>query len=242
MQERRAHSPSPVSQAGPPAGSGTEAGRRGARAGPSGPARMALLLVIATGVVVLDQWSKSWALGALGEVARRHVIGPVYLSLTFNSGAAFSLGAGASPVIEAVAIALVVGVVVFSRRAAKGGTNLAVIVGLGLLLGGALSNLGDRLFRHNHGAVVDFIQLVSWWPTFNVADAAITVGAVTLVVALVFFTPVRRTTGPEPAVKRQPVPCSAPGQPADDRSADDRSTDDRSGRAAQLPGGESGQG
>jgi signal peptidase II len=155
-------------------------------------ARTALLLTIAALVAALDQWSKSWALRALSEVGRRHVIGPMYLSLTFNRGAAFSLGAGASPVIEAVAIALVVGVIAFSRRAAMGRANLAVVVGLGLLLGGAISNLGDRLFRHHHGAVIDFIQLVSWWPTFNVADASITVGAVTVVAALVFFPPAKR--------------------------------------------------
>jgi len=153
-----------------------------------------LLLVVAATVVALDQWSKSWALHDLSDVARRHVIGPVYLTLTFNRGAAFSLGAGASPIIEAVAIALVVVVIAMSRRAAKGGANVAIIIGLGLLLGGALSNLADRLFRHHHGAVVDFIQLVSWWPTFNVADASITVGAVTLVVAMVFIPPTRTST------------------------------------------------
>ena len=59
-------------------------------------------------------------------------------------------------------------------------------VGLGLLLGGALGNLGDRLFRHPKGfpgGVVDFIQAVSWWPIFNVADAAIVVGVIILVLA-----------------------------------------------------------
>ncbi len=62
----------------------------------------------------------------------------------------------------------------------------AVIVGLALLAGGALSNLADRVFRHHNGAVVDFVQAVNWWPTFNVADAAITVGAVIAGIALVF--------------------------------------------------------
>jgi signal peptidase II len=70
-----------------------------------------------------------------------------------------------------------------------------VIVALGLLAGGAVSNLADRFFRHHHGGVVDFIQLVSWWATFNVADAAITVGALTLVVTMVLF-PGGRASGP----------------------------------------------
>ena len=182
-----------MSPAGPPAADAFHGGT-----GPSGRLRArplfnaGLVLIVAVVVVVLDQLTKSWALGDLSSGGPRHVIGPIYLALTFNRGAAFSLGAGASPIIEAVAIALVVGVIALSRRAARGGASIAVLVGLGLLLGGALSNLGDRLFRHHHGAVVDFIQLVSWWPTFNVADASITVGAVTIVVAMVLFPPARR--------------------------------------------------
>jgi len=77
--------------------------------------------------------------------------------------------------------------IAFSGRAARIGVSLAIVVGLGLLCGGALSNLADRLFGAHHGAVVDFIRAVSWWPTFNVADAAITTGAVTVAVSLVFF-------------------------------------------------------
>lgn len=151
------------------------------------------MLLVASAVVALDQWSKSWAQHDLVGVGRRHIVGPVYLSLGFNRGAAFSLGTGATPVIEALAIVLVVGVIAFSRRVTRGGARLPVVIGLGLLLGGALSNLGDRLFRHHGGAVVDFIQLVSWWPTFNVADASITVGAVMVVVVLVFLSPANET-------------------------------------------------
>jgi signal peptidase II len=154
--------------------------------------RGAVFVGIAAGVIALDQWSKSWALRSLGPVGHRHVIGPVNLVLTFNRGAAFSLGSGATPVIEAVAIALVVLVVAFSRRLALGGTGLAVIIGLGLLFGGAMSNLADRFFRHHNGAVVDFIQAVSWWPTFNVADAAVTCGAVIAAIALLFSSGDRR--------------------------------------------------
>jgi signal peptidase II len=203
-----------MSPAGPPAINGSSvgapsaetqlAGTQSAGAHPAGTGpsvqqarrrlvSIGLLLLVAVAVVVLDQLTKSWALNQLGDSSPRHVIGPTYLVLTFNKGAAFSLGAGAAPIIEAVAIALVVGVVALSGRAVKGGTSLAVIIGLGLLLGGALSNLGDRLFRHHHGAVVDFIQLVSWWPTFNIADASITVGAVTLVIALVLFPPAQKS-------------------------------------------------
>ncbi len=212
--------------AGPPAINGPPAGISSARGPSAAPSsaqptarpfvNIALLLLIAAAVVVLDQLSKSWALQELTDLSRRHVIGPMYLVLTFNKGAAFSLGVGAAPIIEAAAIALVVGVVVLSGRAAKGGASLAVIVGLGLLLGGALSNLGDRLFRHHHGAVVDFIQLVSWWPTFNIADVSITVGAATVVIALVFFPPAKRSD--------EAVPELSPGQPAGGRAGSGSAT------------------
>jgi signal peptidase II len=146
------------------------------------------LAAIAGCVVAVDQWTKSWATRSLSS-RPRHVVGPVYLVLTSNRGAAFSLGSGIEPVIVAAAILLAVVVVLVSGRLvsgrlAKGGSSWASIVGLGLLTGGAVSNLADRFFRHHHGGVVDFIQLVSWWPIFNVADASITIGAVVIAVSL----------------------------------------------------------
>ena len=147
--------------------------------------RSALLVGVAAGVVALDQWTKSWAQEHLVLDVPRHVLGPAYLVLTYNKGAAFSFGTGASPVIAVLAVGLVMTVVFYSRRLAKGGAAWPVMVALGLLAGGAVSNLADRFFRHHHGAVVDFIQLVSWWAIFNVADAAITVGALALAASLV---------------------------------------------------------
>jgi signal peptidase II len=153
--------------------------------------RALVLAAIAGAVIAVDQWTKSWALHNLSTTGPRHVLGPVYLVLSFNRGAAFSLGSGASPVIEALASALAVAVIAFSGRAARIGASPVVVVGLGLLSGGALSNLADRVLGDHHGAVVDFIQAVSWWPTFNVADAAITTGAVTVAVSLAFFSRAR---------------------------------------------------
>lgn len=173
--------------------------------------RGALLPGIAAGVIALDQWSKSRVQQSLRSGVPHHVVGPTYLVLTFNQGAAFSLGSGASPVIAAVAVALAVAVLWFSGRLARGGGNVAAIVGFGLLSGGALSNLADRFFRHHHGGVVDFIQLVSWWPIFNVADAAITVGAATIAVALVFFSVPMR---PAPSTVQSSPPVHRPVSPA----------------------------
>jgi signal peptidase II len=141
-----------------------------------------LIVAVAALVVVLDQSTKSWALHNLN--VPRHVLGPVYLTLTFNKGAAFSVGTGISPIVEAVAIVLVVALIGFSRRMNES-APLWAYGALGLLLGGAIGNLIDRVVRNipfHHGAVVDFIQAVSWWPVFNVADAAIVVGVVLLAV------------------------------------------------------------
>lgn len=143
---------------------------------------------LAAAVVAADQATKTWALHH--TAGGRHVVGTLWLDLTFNSGAAFGLGTGVTPVIEVVAVVLVGALVIFSRRARRAGRLSAAAVGL--LVGGAAGNLADRVFRHvpgHPGAVVDFIAVArvghhDWWPVFNVADAAITVGAVILAVAL----------------------------------------------------------
>ena len=142
--------------------------------------RRLVIPVVAAIVIAADQITKTWALHHTDPA--RHVVGPIYLVLTYNSGAAFSLGGGATPIIETVAVALVIWLAAVSRRAARSG-SLAISVGLGLLLGGALGNLIDRVFRHHHSAVIDFIQAVSWWPVFNVADASIVVGVIVLALA-----------------------------------------------------------
>lgn len=146
--------------------------------------RWALTPVVAAIVVAGDQVAKTWALHSLGNGLTRHVVGPSNFVLTYNTGAAFGLGNGVTPIVEAVVVILVVGLLVFSRRISRAGGVLDALA-LGLLLGGALSNLGDRVFRSipgHPGAVVDFIQIVSWWPVFNIADAAIVIGVILLVV------------------------------------------------------------
>jgi signal peptidase II len=126
-------------------------------------------------VVGVDQLTKSLAVHYLRD-APVHVIGPARLALTFNSGAAFSLARGLTPELVIVGIALIAVVVVLGRSASTAATAIAV----GLILGGAVGNLVDRLVRSNGGAVIDFIDL-RYWPTFNVADACIVCGAILLV-------------------------------------------------------------
>ncbi len=140
-----------------------------------GLGRLALTLAVAAVLLAADQVTTSLALVRLhGPV---HLIGPLGLDLAFNSGAAFSLFTGVPAVIVPVALVVVGMVVVAAWRSRS--TTLSV--GLGLVLGGALGNLADRAFRGHDGKVVDFITLTHW-PTFNLADAGITVGAVVVVV------------------------------------------------------------
>ncbi len=157
----------------PPAG-GSET--RGAPRLPGpGAARLALLVAVAAGVVAVDQLTKTWALRALAD-GPVHLVWTLRLNLSFNTGAAFGLAPGLAPLLVVVGIVLITALLGLGGRAT---TTRAGTVGLGLVLGGAVGNLADRLVRSHDGAVVDFIDL-QWWPVFNVADAAITCGVVLL--------------------------------------------------------------
>ena len=134
--------------------------------------RLLVVAAVAAVVVAADQATTSWALARLagGPV---HVVGPVSLELAFNSGVAFSLGSGlTTPIVLVVAV-----FVVLLVQLARGAPSRSAACGIGLVLGGALGNLADRVLRGEGGAVVDFVR-IGFWPTFNVADAAIVVGAV----------------------------------------------------------------
>lgn len=138
--------------------------------------RVALVAAVACFVVAADQVTKS--LVVAGYVRPRHLFGPLSIELTYNSGIAFSLASGFGLPIVLLGVAAVV-VVVLRRR-----DRLTVprALGFGLVTGGALSNIADRLFRPQ-AAVVDFLHL-SFWPTFNVADSAVVVGCAVLFFAL----------------------------------------------------------
>lgn len=156
---------------------------RGIVAALIGEGRHRILVVtaaVAAAVVVLDQGTTSWALADLHR--RVHLVGPLGLGLEYNSGTAFSLWSGSGSgywLVPAVLAALVV--VVFLAWRAR---HTLAAVAFGLVVGGALGNLADRAFRGHHGDVVDFVTL-SHWPTFNVADACISVGVLILSATLV---------------------------------------------------------
>jgi signal peptidase II len=146
--------------------------------------RRSLIPAAAAVVAAADQITKTLALDHLRPFHASHVIGPVYWYLTYNTGAAFSLGTGVTPILEAGVVVLVVGLLLFTRRASRN-ASVAVSIALGALLGGALSNLGDRVLRHLpvSGGVIDFIRAVSWWPVFNVADACIVLAVIGLLLS-----------------------------------------------------------
>ena len=139
--------------------------------------RLGLVGATAATVVAVDQLTKAWALRALAD-GPVHVVWTLRLHLSFNSGAAFGLGQGLAPLLVVLAIAVLFLLVVVGGRTA---VRPAGAVALGLVIGGAVGNLADRLLAGHGGAVVDFIDL-QWWPVFNVADAAISCGAVLLIV------------------------------------------------------------
>ncbi|NNN22522.1 MAG: signal peptidase II [Acidimicrobiales bacterium] len=130
-------------------------------------------------VVAIDQITKSWAIQALSNHSE-HVLGPIYFQLAFNSGAAFSIGTGSTALVVVIAV-LVIGAI--GALALNSSYKLQSFC-YGLILGGAFGNLADRAFRNEHGSVIDFIY-TSFWPTFNVADSAVTTGVVILIISLV---------------------------------------------------------
>ncbi|WP_058235580.1 signal peptidase II [Devriesea agamarum] len=139
-------------------------------------------VMVAVFVLLIDQWTKSLALTHLAELEPYPVIpGILNFTLLFNSGAAWSLGANATPVVTLVQV-LISLIAVWFLIAKVRSTGWAIA--LGLLLGGACGNLYDRLLRppgFGRGHVVDFLQLPHW-PVFNVADMSVVFAAISIVV------------------------------------------------------------
>jgi signal peptidase II len=142
------------------------------------PARRRLpawVFVLATVVLLADQLTKWWALSTLETGERVPLVGDLLgLRLVFNPGAAFSIATGMTWVLTIIVVVVVVVILRAVRRIGSRGWAVA----LGLLLGGALGNLGDRLFRDPgfaRGEVVDMIDYGAF--VGNVADVAIVAAA-----------------------------------------------------------------
>lgn len=127
-------------------------------------------------VLLFDQLTKSWALGTLGEGGQTVIEGFLKYSLAMNRGVSFSFLADVPHEWLPMALAIFAAIVsLFFAHMMAQGTKLYQ-AGLGLIIGGALGNMVDRL---NFGGVIDFISVhygVWHFPTFNVADIAINIG------------------------------------------------------------------
>ena len=147
--------------------------------------RTAIFVVLAA--VVVDQLTKHWAVSHLNDGHVDHVIWTLQWNLSFNGGMAFGQGQGFGPFIAVIATIVVVVLLLSLRQ--QGTTRSHVPIGL--IVGGALGNIIDRLFRGEgflQGKVIDFIDF-QWFPIFNVADMCVDIGGALLVLSYLLAKP-----------------------------------------------------
>jgi signal peptidase II len=140
-------------------------------------------------------------------------------NLLRNPGAAFSVGTGDTIVFTAIAVA----VVVYIARTARKLYSIGWAITLGLLLGGALGNLTDRIFRAPglfRGNVVDWIEVTRYWPVFNLADSAIVCGGILTVLLAMLGYHLDGTHGDRKAQPSPPASDSGSGASPADAAAD----------------------
>ena len=129
--------------------------------------------LIAVFVVLADQLSKIEVRANISVGERVDVIGPLEFTHTHNDGVAFGMASGGGIVVILLSLGALVALGAFLAHAPR---SRPVWIASGLILGGAVGNLVDRI---NQGHVTDFV-LLPHWPAFNVADCAITIGVIVL--------------------------------------------------------------
>ena len=135
---------------------------------------------VALFIIVADQLTKHWAVNELVD-RDIDIVWTLRFNLSYNTGMAFSRGESLGPIIGVVALVVVVVLLLSIKRQPGRLTDVAV----GMIVGGAIGNVIDRLFRQDawfRGGVVDFIDF-QWFPIFNIADIGVTVGGALLVLA-----------------------------------------------------------
>jgi signal peptidase II len=174
-----------------------------------------VLAGVAAFVLAADIITKALVVAHLREGEPVHVLGDVLmLNLLRNPGAAFSVGTGDTIVFTAIAVA----VVVYIARTARKLYSIGWAITLGLLLGGALGNLTDRIFRAPglfRGNVVDWIEVTRYWPVFNLADSAIVCGGILTVLLAMLGYHLDGTHGARP-----PAAPDSPDEPGVSAGAD----------------------
>lgn len=134
------------------------------------------LLITAAIVVGIDQLTKEMALAALSGGPIDVIEGVVTFRLSYNPGGAFGILQGIPTFFLFATIAVAIAIVLWARHIERPAWGIP----LGLVLGGGIGNLIDRLARDTGGRVIDFIDL-HVWPIFNIADSAIVIGVATLI-------------------------------------------------------------
>jgi len=147
------------------------------RAGSPPAAAWARVAAVLAGVLAADQLVKALVTSSLARGEERELVLGIKLVNVRNSGVAFG---GLQDAKEIVAVVIVVALIALLVYFARAGGRRWVWLPTGMLLGGALGNIVDRL---REGAVIDFLKLPHW-PAFNVADSAITVGVIVLVLVM----------------------------------------------------------
>jgi signal peptidase II len=138
------------------------------------------LAAAAAATLVADQVTKQLAVDRLADGPVTVVEGVLQWRLTFNSGGAFGLLQGFPGLFLAATVVVIFLLLVWARRVEE----RVLAIPLGLVVGGGLGNLADRIWRDFDGRVVDFVDL-HFWPVFNLADSAIVIGVLWLVAAAV---------------------------------------------------------
>jgi signal peptidase II len=146
----------------------------------AGPTQWVSLAAIALAAIAADQLTKRIVTHHLSLDEATHVVGPFWIHHVQNSGIAFGLFASATAAVIALTGVAVACMLVFFGR--SGARHPVLPVALGLVIGGSLSNLLDRV---RLGYVTDFLDL-RYWPAFNLADSFIVIGVVILLSALLF--------------------------------------------------------
>jgi signal peptidase II len=153
------------------------------------------LAAIALAAIAADQLTKHIVTGHLQLDEAVHVVGPLSIRHVRNSGIAFGLFASATPIVIVLTGIAVAWMLLYFAR--SGSRHPVLPVALGLVIGGSLSNLIDRV---RLGYVTDFLDL-RWWPAFNLADSFIVIGVAILLLALVAAE--REPRRPRPAADRR---------------------------------------
>jgi signal peptidase II len=144
----------------------------------AGPSHWLALVAIALAAVAADQLTKHIVVSQLSLDDGVHVLGPLWIRHVQNSGIAFGLFAQATAIVIALTGVAIAWMLFYFAR--SGARHPVLPVALGLVIGGSMSNLVDRV---RLGYVTDFIDL-RWWPAFNLADSFIVIGVVVLLGAL----------------------------------------------------------